>query len=90
MLGVLGAILGGKARNVGSCSPSGAHLGAVLEPSWAVLEASWAVLGPSWAVLGRPWGPLGPSWAGLGGLVGHLGQWEARKSDNANIIEQKT
>ena len=88
MLGVLGAILEGKARNVGSCSPSGAHLGAVLGPSWAVLEASWAVLGPSWAVLGRSWGPLGPSWAGLGGLLSLVGQWEARKGDNAKIIEK--
>ena len=68
-MGPPGGLFGRKARIVGSCSPSWAPPGAVLEPSWAVLGPSWAVLGASWAVLERSWAVLGP----LGGLLGRLG-----------------
>ena len=54
---------------MGSGSPSGATLGAVLGLSWAVLGASWALVGRLGALLGR----LGPSSGSLGGLLGRLG-----------------
>ena len=57
--GLLGSLLGGKARNGNSRSRSGASLGALLGSSWAVSGASWAVLEPSGAVMGPSWGPLG-------------------------------
>ena len=59
LLGLPGALLGRKARIVGSRSPSWAPLGAILGPSWAVLRPSWPVLEPSWAVLRLSWGRLG-------------------------------
>ena len=44
LLGIPGGFLLRWARNVLSCSPPGAPLGAFLGPSWAVLEASWGLL----------------------------------------------
>ena len=57
-LGRPGSLWGPRARNVGSCSLSGAPLGALLGPSRRPLVA---VLGP-----------LGPSCGRLGGLLGRL------------------
>ena len=81
LLGPPGGLLGRSARIVASCSPSWAHFGAVLGPSWAVLGAFWAVLEPFWSFLVPSWGLLGQSWGRLGGLLGCLGTSEARKGD---------
>ena len=50
-------------------SPSWAHFGPILGPSWAILGLSWAILGLSWPILGPSWTIFGPSWA----ILGHLG-----------------
>ena len=77
--GGLRAILGWRARNVTSGSPSWAHLGSVYCALRLVLGASWAILVPSWAVL-RPSGEsLGPPWGDLESLLGRLGRSSDRK-----------
>ena len=60
----LGRPLGTDLRPI--LSPSWAHLGLILGPSWAILGSSWAILGPFWAILGSSWAILGLSWAILG------------------------
>ena len=89
LFGASWGLLGPKARNVRSCSPSVASLEAVLGLSWAVLGPSWAVLGSSGAVLGPFWavsepfrGPFGPSWDDLWSLLNRFGSFLARKGEN--------
>eukprot|EP00959_Pyramimonas_sp_CCMP1952_P463299 9484706-Pyramimonas_sp.AAC.1 len=76
-----GSVLGPKARNVRSGSPSVPHLNAVLRLFWGVLGVYWAVLGSHWAVLEPSWGPPVLFWGDLGSLLGHRGRSESPKGE---------